>query len=713
MKSNKTRDTKAEQSGITKIFKKWLPEWGKKPAFKGSWVPPPLFGIARGIKALLKKREFLKELVDEIEQSPVNFDKEFHAGFIEKIRAQAKRLGVTEKKDEYQRKFWEDYSIYYANTAKSAYEQSDIRSISKNAWCYVVAAECLKEIPGDKKIPADNNAVGLYYYYAANSFRAAQLYDRAMEYYEKSGDCFLIEEMNVCNKCSFRKGFSWKRRSYLRAMDTSRICGDFVREGRVAKSLKELDDKEIYCRKTRPDLFEKPVVSEETMNLDEPTGSPGEYKKEFCDEVLDKIRDQKERIRHPGNKPEERNNDLEFDLFVDSSKIYANMARLTYGKSDIVTICKNAWYYVVAAKCLEGRGIRNEDVARHYHFAANSFRFAQLYDPALKYYKESGECFFNCKNFEWAIRSFQRASGVAKICGDWDEEKWLKEKLDEKWVQEKLKEIEEKEKQSREASCGNNRTQEASQTPAQTQPRHQPPTQSEAPIVPAVGSAPTGEDNTSVKIGQTLAELTKTMNKLCSRLPQSKTPPNATAAPFAGGSSSDADKTRNARIKTGIKELKIQYQALAGMNFDGLSRKEMQKKRQARGYAFEKLLKKLFELYDLSLKGSYKAKGDQIDGAFKYGTLVYLIEAKWTRNAPIIDKAIKFASKVRRRRSKDARGLMISIAGFDAKGIKDYQRELTELVFMNGNDIENIVNGKKDFMTWFEEKRQDDILYPL
>ena len=52
---------------------------------------------------------------------------------------------------------------------------------------------------------------------------------------------------------------------------------------------------------------------------------------------------------------------------------------------------------------------------------------------------------------------------------------------------------------------------------------------------------------------------------------------------------------------------------------------------QARGYRLEKILYGLFELFDLDPKASFKVIGEQIDGAFTFENIDYLLEAKWQK----------------------------------------------------------------------------------
>jgi hypothetical protein len=52
---------------------------------------------------------------------------------------------------------------------------------------------------------------------------------------------------------------------------------------------------------------------------------------------------------------------------------------------------------------------------------------------------------------------------------------------------------------------------------------------------------------------------------------------------------------------------------------------------QRRGFQLEKLLRAMFELFDLDPKASFRNTGEQIDGAFTFDGTDYLFEAKWQK----------------------------------------------------------------------------------
>jgi hypothetical protein len=54
---------------------------------------------------------------------------------------------------------------------------------------------------------------------------------------------------------------------------------------------------------------------------------------------------------------------------------------------------------------------------------------------------------------------------------------------------------------------------------------------------------------------------------------------------------------------------------------------------QPRGYAFEKFLNSIFAEFNMAPRGSFRLRGEQIDGSFLLAQETYLLEAKW-QSAP-------------------------------------------------------------------------------
>src|SRR5215472_15796957 len=68
-------------------------------------------------------------------------------------------------------------------------------------------------------------------------------------------------------------------------------------------------------------------------------------------------------------------------------------------------------------------------------------------------------------------------------------------------------------------------------------------------------------------------------------------------------------------------------QALAGLRDKFMDLHSMTP--QECGFAFERFLNELFNLFHLAPRGSFRLVGEQIDGSFQIGQDVSLVEAKW------------------------------------------------------------------------------------
>lgn len=107
---------------------------------------------------------------------------------------------------------------------------------------------------------------------------------------------------------------------------------------------------------------------------------------------------------------------------------------------------------------------------------------------------------------------------------------------------------------------------------------------------------------------------------------------------------------------------------------------------QKRGYILEKFLNKLFNLYDLDPKSSFKITGEQIDGAFTLDKDEYLLEAKWRNEPTAIADLYTFQGKIERRLDNTL-GLFISINGFSSDAITAYSNGKKLMYLMDGADL--------------------------
>ena len=106
---------------------------------------------------------------------------------------------------------------------------------------------------------------------------------------------------------------------------------------------------------------------------------------------------------------------------------------------------------------------------------------------------------------------------------------------------------------------------------------------------------------------------------------------------------------------------------------------------QARGYAFEVFLKKMFDLYGLSAREPFRLYGEQIDGSFQLDGETYLIEAKWKAQPIGVADLHTFHGKLEQKAAW-TRGLFVSESGFTEEGLTAFGRA-KRVICMDGLDI--------------------------
>lgn len=111
---------------------------------------------------------------------------------------------------------------------------------------------------------------------------------------------------------------------------------------------------------------------------------------------------------------------------------------------------------------------------------------------------------------------------------------------------------------------------------------------------------------------------------------------------------------------------------------------------QARGYAFEKLLKDWFDLLDLDARSPFRLIGEQIDGSFKIGEITYLLEAKW-QSAPVDAKELRNFQGKLDEKAPWVRGLFVSFSGFTEDGLKAFGRG-KRVICIDGLDLSDCLD---------------------
>ena len=126
---------------------------------------------------------------------------------------------------------------------------------------------------------------------------------------------------------------------------------------------------------------------------------------------------------------------------------------------------------------------------------------------------------------------------------------------------------------------------------------------------------------------------------------------------------------------------------------------------QKRGFQLEKLLKDLFNLFDLDSKASFKIVGEQIDGMFTFENNDFLLEAKWHKDPIDISSLDSFSGKLSRR-LENTLGLFISVNGFSPDAIQAHSTGRRLMILMDGSDLMAVLEGRIDLIQLLARKRR-------
>ena len=106
---------------------------------------------------------------------------------------------------------------------------------------------------------------------------------------------------------------------------------------------------------------------------------------------------------------------------------------------------------------------------------------------------------------------------------------------------------------------------------------------------------------------------------------------------------------------------------------------------QQRGYAFETLLRDLFNVFGLKAREPFRLKGEQIDGSFVLQGETYLIEAKWQAAQTGVADLHTFHGKLEQKAAW-TRGLFVSNSGFTEDGLVAFGKG-KRVICMDGLDL--------------------------
>lgn len=123
--------------------------------------------------------------------------------------------------------------------------------------------------------------------------------------------------------------------------------------------------------------------------------------------------------------------------------------------------------------------------------------------------------------------------------------------------------------------------------------------------------------------------------------------------------------------------------------------------RNRAGLALEKLLNRLFEIFELKPRHPFRVVGEQIDGSFELDGQVYLLESKWEKDARPEADLLVFRGKIEGK-STFTRGVFIALNDISAPARDAITRGKAPSFFvMNGHDLVMILSeaiGLTDYL---------------
>lgn len=126
--------------------------------------------------------------------------------------------------------------------------------------------------------------------------------------------------------------------------------------------------------------------------------------------------------------------------------------------------------------------------------------------------------------------------------------------------------------------------------------------------------------------------------------------------------------------------------------------------RNRAGLALEKLLNRLFELFDLQPRQPFRVVGEQIDGSFQLDSHIYLLESKWEKQPLPEADLLVFRGKIEGK-STFTRGVMIALNDVSVPARDAITRGKSPCFFvMNGHDL-TMVLSEVITLTEFLRKR--------
>jgi hypothetical protein len=165
------------------------------------------------------------------------------------------------------------------------------------------------------------------------------------------------------------------------------------------------------------------------------------------------------------------------------------------------------------------------------------------------------------------------------------------------------------------------------------------------------------------------------------------------------------DAQRDSQYKGESAQQLLRSQELAQLKEEFL-RLATESDRNKAGLALERLLNRLFGLFELQPRQGFRVTGEQIDGSFELDGDIYLLESKWEKDALPEADLLVFRGKIEGK-STFTRGVFIAL--------NDVTREAREAItqgkapsffVMNGHDLMTVLCGVITLTDFLRERRR-------
>jgi len=124
---------------------------------------------------------------------------------------------------------------------------------------------------------------------------------------------------------------------------------------------------------------------------------------------------------------------------------------------------------------------------------------------------------------------------------------------------------------------------------------------------------------------------------------------------------------------------------------------------QVRGYNFEKLLGRLFEIYEIEYRPPFKSGAEQTDGLALYKNHHYLLEARWRKEFPTLGDLREFREKVKAKLD-GSRGIFFSISGFREEVVAEFRTNENPVILFDGRDLTEIIDERISLLDALDAK---------